>query len=109
MGPDTIWILVPLAGISIPIAAIWFNHRQKVAAMERGIILDHKGRPISSVNDNAASKAEVEELRERVRVLERNVTDSGYNLASEIESLRNVRLPKDEGSGVPLDMDKERA
>ncbi len=109
MGPDTIWILVPLAGISIPIAAIWFNHRQKVAAMERGIILDHKGRPISSVNDNAASKAEVEELRERVRVLERIVTDSGYNLASEIESLRNVRLPKDEGSGVPLDMDKERA
>ncbi len=109
MGPDTIWILIPLAGISIPIAAIWLNHRQKVAAMERGIILDHKGRPISTVNDNAATKAEVEELRDRIRVLERIVTDSGYNLASEIEALRDARQESRQDNGVPLGMDKERA
>lgn len=88
MGPDTIWILIPLAGISIPIAAIWFQHKQKVAAMDRGIILDHKGRPVGTLNDNSASKAEIEELRERVRVLERIVTDSGYQLSHQIDSLR---------------------
>lgn len=108
MGPDSIWVLIPLAGISIPIAAIWFQHKQKVAAMDRGIILDHKGRPISTINDNAASKAEVEELRDRVRVLERIVTDGGYNLASEIEALRDDRRNADQGSGVPLDSTKER-
>ena len=37
------------------------------------------------------SRAEVERLEQRVRVLERIVTDSGYTLASQIEALRDDR------------------
>ena len=35
------------------------------------------------------SREEVERLEQRVRVLERIVTDSGYSLASQIEALRD--------------------
>jgi hypothetical protein len=35
------------------------------------------------------TRAEVERLEQRVRVLERIVTDSGYSLASQIEALRD--------------------
>ena len=37
------------------------------------------------------TRAEVERLEQRVRVLERIVTDSGYTLASQIEALRDDR------------------
>ena len=37
------------------------------------------------------SRAEVERLEQRVRVLERIVTDGGYTLASQIEALRDDR------------------
>jgi hypothetical protein len=37
-----------------------------------------------------ASRADVERLEHRVRVLERIVTDSGYSLASQIEALRDT-------------------
>ena len=38
-----------------------------------------------------ATRDDVERLEQRVRVLERIVTDSGYTLASEIEALRDHR------------------
>ena len=37
------------------------------------------------------TRGEVERLEQRVRVLERIVTDSGYTLASQIEALRDPR------------------
>ena len=37
------------------------------------------------------TRGEVERLEQRVRVLERIVTDSGYTLASQIEALRDDR------------------
>ncbi|MEO6153024.1 MAG: hypothetical protein ABIT09_10925 [Croceibacterium sp.] len=38
-----------------------------------------------------AGKDQVERLEDRVRVLERIVTDGGFNLAAEIEALRDKR------------------
>ena len=38
-----------------------------------------------------ASREEVARLEQRIRVLERIVTDSGYTLASQIEALRDDR------------------
>ena len=44
---------------------------------------------------------------DRVRVLEKIVTDKGYNVAQEIEALRDTRrIDEETGSGVPLHMDK---
>jgi len=34
MGPDTIWVLIPLAALAIPIIKIWSSHRQKIAEIE---------------------------------------------------------------------------
>ena len=49
------------------------------------------------------SRAEVERLEQRVRVLERIVTDGGYTLASEIEALRDRRVEQQ-----PVSREEER-
>ena len=41
-------------------------------------------------------------LEDRVRVLERIVTDKGYDVATQIEALRDQRSVEEHGSGVPL-------
>ena len=85
MGPDTLWIFIPLFALSIPIIGLWTKHRQKIVEMQ--------------VNATASLSAEMaaqyashsRELEERVRVLERIVTDKGYDVASQIEALRDSR------------------
>jgi hypothetical protein len=97
-------IIAIIMGCTIPMVAIFSKHKERVAAMDRGIILDDRGRPIGAANSNAAIEAEMKELRERVKVLERIVTDGGYNLANEIEALRDARTESDKGTGVPLNV-----
>ena len=78
-------ILIPFIGVSIPIIAIWLNHRQKIEKMR-----------IESTAQVSAEKAaqyvgRVDELEDRLRVLERIVTDRGYDVATQIEALRDQR------------------
>ena len=81
--------LIPLMGIGLGFFAVWTQHQQKMirlriqelnAAKEAGGIVPERTR-------------EVKELQERVRVLERIVTDGGYDLATKIEALRDERSP----------------
>ncbi|MBK63298.1 MAG: hypothetical protein CL575_10220 [Altererythrobacter sp.] len=52
----------------------------------------------------------IAELEQRVQVLERIVTDRGYDVATQIEALRDQREVEERGSGVPLDVKQgERA
>jgi hypothetical protein len=76
-------ILVPLFALSIPITAIWAKHKRQLAEMHirNGVAQN------SPANDQLLRKTA--ELEERVRVLERIVTDGNYNLASQIEALRS--------------------
>ena len=37
MGPDTIWVLIPIMGMMIPIVAIWTKHQQKIAETQVGV------------------------------------------------------------------------
>lgn len=74
-------LLIPIFALCIPIVAIWTKHQQKIAEMQ----IDQK----ASGNDEAA--AYTRELEDRLRVLERIVTDKGYDVASQIEALRDVR------------------
>ena len=97
--------LIPIFGIifgcMIPISVIWTKHRQKIAEMR--------------VNATAASTAEraaqyasqVQKLEDRVQVLERIVTDKGYDVATQIEALRDQRSVDQVGSGVALDFAKK--
>lgn len=86
----------------IPLSAIWSSHRQKVAKMQ-----------MQATAENTAERAaqytgRIQELEDRVRVLERIVTDRGYDVATQIEALRDQRRVEDlldssRDSGVPLD------
>ncbi len=82
-------ILIPFFAIgmtsSIPIFAIWLKHRQKLAEIE----IQTTSR--LSAEKAAQYAANNTELEERVRVLERIVTDKGYDVASQIEALRDTR------------------
>ena len=81
--------LIPIMGIimgvSIPITAIKLKHREKIEQMR----LAAAGNRDSGYS--AQQDARIEELEDRVRVLERIVTDGGYDLAHKIEALRDER------------------
>lgn len=97
-------LMIPILALCIPFFAIWTRHQQKLAQMN-----------VKSTAENTAEKAaqyasQVTELEQRVRVLERIVTDGGYNVATQIEALRDQRRVEDDSAGVPLGLDrKERA
>ena len=78
-------VLVPIIALSIPIVAIWTKHQRQMAEMQ-----------VRSTAEMSAEKAaqyasHSRELEERVRVLERIVTDKGYDVAAQIEALRDAR------------------
>lgn len=107
MGPDTIWVLIPIMGMMIPIVGIWTKHQQKIAEMQIGATAEHTA-------EKAAQYAtHIQRLEDRVQVLERIVTDRGYDIATQIEALRDTRkVDANElgGAGLPLGLDKkERA
>ena len=96
-------ILIPLAGIvmgcTIPMVAIRSKTKLKIAQMNAS----------ASAQDTAERAAQyasqVQRLEDRVQVLERIVTDRGYDVATQIEALRDTRRIEDiedQGSGVPL-------
>lgn len=82
----------------IPSIAIWTSHRQKIVKMQ-----------VEATAENTAEKAaqyssHVAQLEQRVQTLERIVTDRGYDIATQIESLRDQRDVEQSGSGTPLNI-----
>lgn len=87
--------LTGLVGVFIPIVCmafvaflLWMKHQQK--------LLEHQQKLTSTTAQASAEKAAQyaahnRELEERVRVLERIVTDRGYDIATQIEALRDTR------------------
>ncbi|MCZ8052665.1 MAG: hypothetical protein O9281_12120 [Novosphingobium sp.] len=74
-------LLIPILALCIPLIAIWTKHQQKVAEINATAAAE---KAAQYATDNS-------ELEERVRVLERIVTDKGYDVASQIEALRDAR------------------
>jgi hypothetical protein len=73
--------LAILMTFSIPILAIWTKHRKEVMQLQA-----------QQTAEKAAQYATSnKELEDRVRVLERIVTDGGYDVATQIEALRDQR------------------
>ena len=77
--------LIGLAAVigvfGIPIVAIWTQHQRKVLEVQAKLAAE-KAAQYATGNS---------ELEERVRVLERIVTDRGYDVATQIEALRDQR------------------
>ena len=89
-------LLIPIIALSIPIVAIWTKHQQKLAEMQ-----------IETTASASAEKAaqyatQIQRLEDRVQVLERIVTERGYDVATQIEALRDSRSVEDRDSGMPL-------
>ena len=73
-------LLIPLAPFLIGGLAIWTRHQRKMAEMMS----------LQAADQAARYSAENARLEERVRVLERIVTDKGFATALAIEELRDA-------------------
>ena len=79
-------VLSILLVFSIPILAIWTKHRKDVMQMS-----------LAATAEKAAQyAANNQALEGRLRVLERIVTDRGYDVATQIEALRDQRRVENE-------------
>lgn len=90
---DSLWALIPIMALSIPFFGMWTKHKKDIVQMEI-----EAGRYRSS-ESSARDAAKIAELEERVRVLERIVTDGGYDTARQIEALRD--RPVEELTAAP--------
>ncbi|TIX52122.1 hypothetical protein E5222_03050 [Alteraurantiacibacter aquimixticola] len=90
-------------GCGIAMVAIWTKHREKVVKIQVDATAEH------TAEKAAQYASHVKELEERVQVLERIVTDRGYDIATQIEALRDTKKVEDQGSGVPLGLSRENA
>ena len=96
MDPGVIGVFIPIIALMIPIVAIWTKHKQKIAELQ----IDTTA--ALSAEKAAQYAAQNQALEDRVRVLERIVTDRGYDVATQIEALRDTRRVEELDAGVPL-------
>ena len=76
-----IGLVVVVMIFSIPIISIWTKHRKEMMQLQ-----------VNTTAEKAAQyAASNKELEDRVAVLERIVTDRGYDVATQIEALRDQR------------------
>jgi len=73
-----IWVLIPLAGISIAPISMWFKLKQKQLDAQTNL----------AAEKSAQYAQHMERFEARLRVLEQIVTDSGAQTAAQIEALR---------------------
>ena len=101
---DFMALLIPLAPFIMVGFIVWSKNQTKLAELQLRETAE------SSAEKAAQYSSHVQQLEERVRVLERIVTDRGYDIATQIEALRDTVKVEDRDSGVPLDMKhRERA
>ena len=77
-----IWVLIPLAAIGIAPFKMWIRVKERQLDNQTHI----------TAEKSAQYAAHTERLEQRVRVLERIVTDKGIDLSDEIERLRDTPL-----------------
>ena len=100
--------LIGLVAVAAPFVMVsfivWLGHNKKL-----------EEKKLEATASQSAEKAaqyagQIAKLEDRVAVLERIVTDSGYNVATQIEALRDTVEVEQAGSGVPLNIEsKEKA
>ncbi len=78
---ENLGILIPLAPFLMVCFIVWTKHQSKMMELR-----------IKETAEKAAQYVgHTSEMEERLRVLERIVTDKGYDVASQIEALRDTR------------------
>jgi hypothetical protein len=94
-------VMIPIIALMIPIVALWTKHQQKMAEMQVGATAEQ------TAEKAAQYVGQIQRLEDRVRVLERIVTDRGYDIATQIEALRDQRRVDEADAGVPLGLEKK--
>jgi len=77
--------LIPLAPFLMVLGIVWIRTQSRLE--EKRIAATAE----SSAERGAQYASRVKELEDRVQVLERIVTDRGYDIATQIEALRDAR------------------
>lgn len=82
---DLTGIIAVIAPFAMVVGIVWVSSRAKL-----------EEKRLNSTAEQSAEKAaqyasHVKELEERLQVLERIVTDRGYDIATQIEALRDTR------------------
>jgi hypothetical protein len=85
--------LAILMVFGIPMLAIWTKHRKDVMQLQANVTAEKAAQYATSNK----------ELEDRVRVLERIVTDRGYDVATQIEALRDQRRVEERLDGSPVE------
>ncbi|KLE33898.1 hypothetical protein [Aurantiacibacter luteus] len=102
--------LIPILGIIMVIMIVITTNKRKLEE-KRMAYEERRHAAAPKAPDTSAEKARIADLEDRVRVLERIVTDRGYDLADQIEALRDQRREDARGlgddSGVALDFAKK--
>lgn len=101
MDAGTLGVMIPIVAMMIPIVAIWTKHQQKMAEMQVGATAEQ------TAEKAAQYVGQIKKLEDRVQVLERIVTDRGYDIATQIEALRDQRRVDEQDAGVPLGFEKK--
>ncbi|MBO9519716.1 MAG: hypothetical protein J7493_16775 [Porphyrobacter sp.] len=86
MDPAILGVFIPILaiGMGIPLAfyGVWVGNKQKMAKLE----LEARAH-----KSDDAQAARMDAMEDRMRVLERIVTDRGFDVAHQIEALRDQR------------------
>jgi hypothetical protein len=75
-----IWVLIPLAAIGIAPFRMWLKIKEKQIDAQTNL----------AAEKSAQYAAHVERIEERLRVIEKIVTDRGVETAAQIEALRDA-------------------
>ena len=81
---DGFW-LAPFAPFMMIVGIVWVRSRAQIEEKRIAAGVADRGK------SDPQQARQIAELQERVRVLERIVTNGGYDLASQIEALRDTR------------------
>jgi len=96
--------LIGLVAVSAPflmvVGIVWMTSHRKLE--EKRIAATAE----ASSEKAAQYASHVAELEQRVRVLERIVTDRGYDVSAQIEALRDQREVEQRDTGVPLSAER---
>lgn len=101
MDAGSLGVMIPIIALMIPVIALWTKHQQKMAEMQLGATAEQ------TAEKAAQYASKIQRLEDRVQVLERIVTDRGYDIATQIEALRDTRRVDEEAAGVPLGLEKK--
>ncbi|MEZ5681761.1 MAG: hypothetical protein R3E14_10790 [Erythrobacter sp.] len=90
--------MVGFAPFAMVVMIVWIGSQKKLEEKRIEATASH------SAEKAAQYATKIQALEDRVQVLERIVTDRGYDVATQIEALRDQRRVEETDAGVPLDI-----